>query len=641
MYRFTSTVVIAVALLTCACTAPSEEREPEPMPDPMEMPDPPPPEAPVDAFAKLAQVPAFCSDNQWCWRAPTPTGNDYIKVFSTGKDNTWLIGQHGTVLQWNGVDWKVHQTDTLPGQNKTMSVYAIAGRGANDMWLLAGNTVQHWNGREWKVKDSVPPNGLQSFNSIWQAPNGDVWVTMNTGFLARSVGGTGVFERIDTGCNCYLGSVWGAASDEFWISTLPGNLMRSDGRSFTTVYNGGTPIGSFTGTAKDDIWVSGSDGELLHWNGAAWSVVETGLDSGFLGATAALGKDDVSWWWASNSSAASGFVHWNGRELTVTPVDTSALGVFLYSTAIIDGKWWMVGGAGAVYTRRGDNAISSVIDPQVVNLQSMWGTSVDEMYYATGGRILKWNGRSLAAVQPAIPVSSISGVPTSRGNEIFGVGFELSDDRSAYIANAFHYDGTAWTKAQLERAPISEHRYFTKVWTIAPGEAMAVGYGGIAYYFANNTWRRVETGTTADLLGVWGANADQVLISGTDGTLLKWERTRPEVALPDPSLATDDDLGAMHGANGTVWIAAGYDSVLRGDASGWTKIPTNMAVDSLFVISDRDVVISSASQSLLARWNGSAFVQEDNASAVPTPVLFKPGNGPMLAGGLRSLVQHP
>jgi hypothetical protein len=636
--------IFVAALLTTACSSS------DPVVDPGsgsgggsdEAPKPDDPVGKADPFIKLTELDAVCSDNQWCWSMPSPSGNDYIKVFSTSPDNVWLIGQHGTVMQWNGSDWKTHKIAQPVGHPQIASAYAIAGLDAKDMWILIGATIQHWDGATWTIKDLLPPNGLQSFNSIWEAPNGDVWVTMNTGSVRRAVGG-GIFETLDVGCGgCFLGSIWGTSSTDFWITTLPGNILHSDGTKFTVSYRGGTPIGSFTGTGKDDVWVSGSDGEMVHWNGVTWTQVPTGLSSGFLGAATALAKDDIWWWWESDSSAASAFVHWDGTSLTTTPVDTSAIGVFLYSAAIIDDKWWLVGGAGSVYTRNSASTVTPVINPQIINLQSMWGASKDELYYATGGRILKVNGKSFSTLQPVIAASAISGVRTNRGDELFGVGFEVTEDRSSYIANAFHYDGTSWTKAQLERAPLEENRYFTKVWAIGPGEALAVGYGGIAYHFGNGEWQRVATGVTEDLMGVWGPDQDHVWVTGTNGTLLQWERSRPTVLTPDLTLSTADDLGAIHGANGLVWIGSGSAVYKRSVAgTSWTKIVTNLSADGLFAIDDDNVVISSASQSLMARWNGAAFVIEDNASALPTPVLFQPPGGPMLAGGLKTLVLHP
>jgi hypothetical protein len=632
---------VPLLVLAAACGSPSASPGPDaPEPGPG---DAAPPDAAmnaVDPFEKLGDLPATCSNDHWCWRMPAPTGNDYTKIYATAPDNLWLIGQHGVVMQWNGTTWRLHHPPQPSGQSTAVIAYGISGRSPDDMWLLIGSTVQHWDGATWTIRDSLPPNGLESFDSIWEAPNGDVWVTLNTGSVSRALSGA-AFVRIDTGCNCFLGSIWGTAPDDFWMTSLPGNIMHFDGHMFTTAYRGTSPIGSFVGTTKDDVWVSGADGTLLHWNGSTWTTVKTGLGSGFLGAATALAHDDVWWWWASNSSASSAFVHWDGSMLSTAPVDTSALGTFLFSAAIIDGRWWLVGGAGAVYTKTSANTIKPIVNPHVTNLESMWGAADDDLYFATGGQILKWDGATLTPLQPVIGASAISGIHTSSGDELFGVGFEETSDHTGYIADAYHYDGASWSKAQLDRSTISEHRYFTQVWAIAPGEAMAVGYGGIAYHYANGVWHPVATGVATDLMGIWGPDPDHLWLSGAHGTLLQWNRASPDIATPDPTLSTTDDLGAIHGAGGLVWIAAGSAAVLKGTASGWTKITTNISVDAIFAVDDKNVVIASRTQSQIARWNGSAFVLEDNAAAAPTPVLFQPPGGKMLAGGLKTLVQHP
>src|SRR5262245_25959184 len=58
-----------------------------------------------DALEALRALPGSCSVDGWCWRSPTPHGNDYIRVFSTSGDNIWLTGQHGTVWQWTRGEW--------------------------------------------------------------------------------------------------------------------------------------------------------------------------------------------------------------------------------------------------------------------------------------------------------------------------------------------------------------------------------------------------------------------------------------------------------------------------------------------------------------------------------------------------------
>jgi hypothetical protein len=108
-------------------------------------------------------------------------------------------------------------------------------------------------------------------------------------------------------------------------------------------------------------------------------------------------------------------------------------------------------------------------------------------------------------------------------------------------------------------------------------------------------------------------------------------------------LSTTEDLLAIHGAGGVAWIAqAGGDIVHQNDGTGWVARHAGASVGGIFATSATDVVFSSSAQSTIIRWNGSAFAAEDSGSASPTPVLFQPPGGPMLASGLSgAIVQHP
>jgi len=589
-----------------------------------------------DPFAALQALPATCSRDGWCWRSPRPAGNDYSRVYATAGDNIWLLGQHSTVMQWNGHTWTSHQPPLPAGQSASQFPFAISGRGPADMWLIFGAAIEHWDGSTWTVVESLTAGSLQ-FNTIWAAPGGDVWVTLSNGSLRRSSNG-GKFQSIDAGCNqCFLGSIWGVAPDDFFITTLPAGILHYDGQKFTRSYAGPLIAGSYLGT-HGDVWVAGADGALLHWNGTAWTAVPTGRDTWTLTGVTASASDDV-WWWASRSSAESAFLHWDGAALTTVPVDTRSIGAFLYSGAVIDGRWWLVGGAGAVYTRSGPDTITPIIEPQVSAIQRMWGSAADNMYFATGGEIRHWDGQTTTAIP--IAANQISGVRTDGVDELFATGFDVSADRLRYIARAYHFDGLHWTGTKLNESTLAEHHYIAQVVALGPGEAMAVGYGGIAFHYSGGEWTPVATGVTTNLTGVWGPDADHLWITGAAGTLLTWSRSTPGVATRDTSLPPlTADLGAIHGADGIAWITAG-DQVLMHTAAGWSTQPAGLAAASVFAIDATNVVVSSAGQASIARWNGSRFVLEDSASGLPTPVLFRPPGGPMLAGWLSGIVQHP
>lgn len=601
-----------------------------------------PPGKAADPFAALLALPATCSPDQWCWRLPRPEGNDYHRVYATARDNIWLLGQHGTVMQWNGQAWIFHHPPVLAGQDPAQYPFSITGLGPSEMWMIYGTTIVHWNGTTWTMLDSLPTNGSVAFDVIWQAPDGDVWVTVSNGTVRRSHAG-GAFQVIDLGCGCFAGSIWGLASDDFFITTLPAGVLHYDGRSFVRIYHGPLVVGSYLGR-KDDVWISGASGDagaMLHWDGATVTTVSTGLPPEWtITGVAAPASNDV-WWWANRSSATSAYLHWDGTALSSTPVDTLAVGGFLYSGAVIDGRWWLVGREGSIYTRAGPDTVRPIVAGHSITILDMWGAADDDMYFAGGGEIAHWNGAAMTSLP--IEANTISGVRTGGADELFATGEERTDDLTQWFANAFHFDGTTWTKSHLEQAPLAKRRTFTKVFAIGPGEAMAVGTQGMAYFYTNGTWNLVNTGVTTDLVGVWGPDADHLWFTGSHGVLLAWDRANPLVAVPDPSFtATTDDLGPIHGADGITWIGVSNAArAWRSTPAGWTAVPTGVAASGLFAVSATNVVVSSNGQAQVARWNGKQFVPEDTGSGEPTPIVFQPPGGPMLAGWLDALVQHP
>ena len=81
--------------------------------------------------------------------------------------------------------------------------------------------------------------------------------------------------------------------------------------------------------------------------------------------------------------------------------------------------------------------------------------------------------------------------------------------------------------------------------------------------------------------------------------------------------------------------------LLSYDGTTWTRAHSGVPAGGLLALDATHAVVSSPGQSLLARWDGTAWTPEDIASGTTMPVLFQPPGGPLLAGGLGGLVQHP
>ncbi|MCW5806924.1 MAG: hypothetical protein KIT31_31485 [Deltaproteobacteria bacterium] len=585
--------------------APSDGAPPIVDPDAAD-PDGPGPDAPPlpfkDPFVELRALPGTCTADNWCWRYPTPHGNDYVRVFATAPDNLWLTARQGTVMQWNGYTWRFHTPQVPAGQLASNQFpAAIGGLDPTNMWLVFGATLQQWDGQAWTIRDTG------QFNSIWVSPDGDAWVTGNAGIKRWH---QGVAQNI-TPCGCFVGSIWGTSAEEVFVTTLPPGILRFDGQAWTQSYSGSAIAGSYLGVTKD-VWVGGADGALLHWDGATWTTHTPPLQHAssrtILGA-GYFARDDV-WWWVTGE----GFLHWNGTALERIDVDFNQDGGLapFNSATIVDGTWWLVGNAGAVYTRKNGD-LSGEVKPRMRGLLGMWGSAEDSMYFLFGGRVEHWDGTGFTSM-PA-NIQRLGGIRANGVDELFGGGDERTPDLTQFILTGWHHDGTAWHRTPLETAGL-DHRSFLHVYGIASGEAIAVGTRGVAYFLSNGTWKPIATGTTNDLYGSWGPDPDHVWIVGRGGTFLRWDRANPGVATPDPGITTTADLGPIHGANGTAWIARAQGAkVLRNSGAGWQELPAvtvgSAETGGIFAVDDGNVVVSSSGQALLARWNGTAFVREE------------------------------
>src|SRR5262249_34902493 len=383
----------------------------------------------------------------------------------------------------------------------------------------------------------------------------------------------------------------------------------------------------------------GAGGTLLHWDGKTWTSVPSGHSSGVLVRAAVRGRDDV-WWW--NSGSALDLVHWDGKAITTTTIDdTGARGQFT-DVAMMGVRWWLVGCRGAVSAVTSHNTLQPVVHSVLVGMQSMWGSGDSDMYFTNGGEIFHWDG----ATTTTIPVTArrVTGVRTEGTDELFAGGYRLSDDHTQYVALAFHYDGANWSKVELDVAPFAANRYFEAIWPLGAGEAIAVGGSRLAYHYTGGAWTPITTGVTVNLMGVWGSDADHAYITGAQGTLLRWDRANPLVAIPDPTLdaamvpidpinGTALDFGPISGAGGKLWIGMPLSAdLLSYDGMTWTKVHSGVPAGGLLAIDATHVVVSSPGQSLLARWDGAEWTTEDIASGTTLPVLFQPPGGPLLAG---------
>ncbi len=101
-----------------------------------------------------------------------------FKVWGSGPDDVYAVGQHGTMLHWDGSTW----SDILVGAEDDL--ISIWGTGPNDIVAVGGRSngiVARFDGTEWHSQFLTPMPGL---NGVWMGHQGIAHVVGLHGTLA-------------------------------------------------------------------------------------------------------------------------------------------------------------------------------------------------------------------------------------------------------------------------------------------------------------------------------------------------------------------------------------------------------------------------------------------------------------------------
>jgi len=187
-------------------------------------------------------------------------------------------------------------------------------------------------------------------------------------------------------------------------------------------------------------------------------------------------------------------------------------------------------------------------------------------------------------------------------------------------------------QTELNLAPFAQNRYFEAVWALQAGRAIAVVAPDWPTTTRTVRGNPIATGVTTDLVGVWGPDPITSTSPACRARCCVTARS-PASRAPirrstsrhpaRPIHGTPLDLGPISGAGGLVWVGMPPAATCSGTTAppGRQSIPAvPPAVSSRSTATDVSFV---SGQSLLARWDGSAWRNEDIAAGTTMSVLFR------------------
>lgn len=218
-----------------------------------------------------------------------------------------------------------------------------------------------------------------------------------------------------------------------------------------------------------------------------------------------------------DTSRAQGYLamaHFDGSNWSdATPSNLGELPMqnWIYG---VDGELWTVGERGVtLHSASGTGDDWELVQAPVdVPIWGVWGPSADDLW-AVGGDATPGSG------DPVL----------------------------------LHYTGGAWEQVEAPELDRSCDAFF-KVWGTGPDHAFVVGDSGVILGWDGNEWTQMPSGTTADLISLWGSGPDDIVAVGgrSNATVLRW----------DGSSWASESLPGLPGLNG-VWVdAAGRATVV-------------------------------------------------------------------------------
>lgn len=223
-----------------------------------------------------------------------------VAVWASSPQDVWLIGDHGTVLRWNGTKWndmkypgsgtqlkaiwgadssnvfvagevsKIQRWDGTRWQPdsdfETFGNVSIFGSSLDNMWLTSANSLYHRVGSDWVLESA---GALIEPWSGWSFGPESVWVDGKSGFIRRirdPISWKPAWDIIILGPASRRLGIWGSSATDVWVAGELNGLGRWGGNALIPLDGGASGnLWALWGAGPDDVWVVGDSGTILRY----------------------------------------------------------------------------------------------------------------------------------------------------------------------------------------------------------------------------------------------------------------------------------------------------------------------------------------------------------------------------------------
>ena len=195
-------------------------------------------------------------------------------VWGAASDNVFVVGDSGTVLNYNGADWNVMDA----GVNN-VNLKGVWGTDSSHVYAVGdGGTICYYNGSDWEDVGY----GSRNLKAVWGSSATDVYAVGSSYTQGGSTrytllhttnggdGWTNMGSSMTGGRTMY--GIWGYDDTHMYAVGQDGRILFGNGSSWATrTSNTSRTLYGVWGSSLTDIYAVGASGTIVHYNGSKWS----------------------------------------------------------------------------------------------------------------------------------------------------------------------------------------------------------------------------------------------------------------------------------------------------------------------------------------------------------------------------------
>jgi photosystem II stability/assembly factor-like uncharacterized protein len=194
-------------------------------------------------------------------------------IWGSSSDNIFAVGDNGTILHYNGTYWKPMESGTT---DELLSIWGSSSRDVFIAIALSG-TVLHFDGVNWKpVKTPLDSLYWGMLWDFWGTSSNNIYaVGSYTAIFHWNGNEWSVLSKGDDWLSI-LKAVWGSSPNNIYAAGFSGEFWHYDGDEWSKKENARYEIRDIWGTSPDNIYAVGHLGSILHYDGDDWSYLNSG-----------------------------------------------------------------------------------------------------------------------------------------------------------------------------------------------------------------------------------------------------------------------------------------------------------------------------------------------------------------------------